>query len=88
MINERKLYYGEGEKRDLLSNLISANDEFLDDGEQRLGEVELIGTGLGLGLPARLSKYVRFRKHVHVLHCWTRGEDCLTGAEDHLISAA
>ena len=55
MINERKLYYGEGEKRDLLSNLISANDEFLDDGEQRLGEVELIGTGSRLGLSAYLS---------------------------------
>jgi len=44
MINERKHSCESDEKRDLLSNLVSANDEFLDDGEQRLGEAELIGT--------------------------------------------
>ena len=43
MIDERK--YSCEEKRDLLSNLISANNEFLDDGEQKLGEAELIGMG-------------------------------------------
>jgi len=44
MINERKHSCEGDEKRDLLSNLISANDELLDDGDQRLGEAELIGT--------------------------------------------
>ncbi|KAF9653356.1 cytochrome P450 [Thelephora ganbajun] len=43
MINERKLSDEKGEKRDLLSNLVSANEEFLDGGEQKLGEVELVG---------------------------------------------
>ena len=45
MINERKHSRERDEKKDLLSNLVSANEEFLDDGEQRLGEAELIGTG-------------------------------------------
>ena len=45
MINERKFSDVKDEKRDLLSNLVNANEEFLDDGEQKLGEVELIGTG-------------------------------------------
>ena len=44
MINERKFSDEKDEKRDLLSNLVNANQELLDDGEQRLGEVELIGT--------------------------------------------
>ena len=44
MINERKFSGEKGEKRDLLSNFVAANEEFLDDGEQKLGEVELIGT--------------------------------------------
>lgn len=43
MINERKLSNEKGGKRDLLSNLVNANEEVLDDGEQRLGENELIG---------------------------------------------
>ena len=43
MINERKLTNEESGKRDLLSNLVDANGELLDDGEQRLGEEELIG---------------------------------------------
>ena len=47
MINERKHSCEGDEKRDLLSNLVSANDELLDDGEQRLGEAELIGMGQG-----------------------------------------
>jgi len=88
MINERK-YSGENdEKRDLLSNLVNANEEFMDDGEQRLGEVELVGTGSGLGLLTRLLMHLSFRKHFHVLHCWTRGEDTLVNADDHLISVA
>ena len=44
MINEQKHSCERDEKRDLLSNLVNANDEFLDDGGQRLGEAELIGT--------------------------------------------
>jgi len=71
MINERKCSYERDEKRDLLSNLVSANEEFLDDGEQRLGEAELTGTGSGLGLLAQFLKCLPFRKHVHFLHCWT-----------------
>ena len=44
MINERKVSDEKDEKRDLLSNLVNANEEFSDDGEQKLGEAELIGT--------------------------------------------
>jgi hypothetical protein len=44
MINERRFSNDKDEKRDLLSNLVDANEEFSDDGEQRLGEEELIGT--------------------------------------------
>lgn len=69
MINDRKLSDNKDEKGDLLSNLVNANDEFLDDGEQRLGEVELIGTGSVPSLPTRLFTHLPFRKHVHVLHC-------------------
>src|SRR5579872_2301335 len=43
MINERKLANEKGEKRDLFSNLIKANEELLDDGKRILGEEELIG---------------------------------------------
>jgi len=68
MIDERKHSCGRDERRDLLSNLVSANEEFLDDGEQRLGEAELIGTGSGLGLPTQFLKRLPFRKHVHFLH--------------------
>ena len=45
MIDERKFSNEKDEKRDLLSNLVNANEELLEDGEQRLGEVELVGTG-------------------------------------------
>ena len=87
-INERKLY-GEGdEKRDLLSNLVDANEELSDDGEQRLGEVELIGLWLALGLRPHLLTPLPFRKHFHVLSCWTRGEDTLASADRQLITAA
>ena len=58
MINERKFSDEKDEKRDLLSNLIDANEELSDDGEQRLGEVELIGTLRSLlGPPARAFTY-------------------------------
>ena len=77
MIEERKDSYGRDERRDLLSNLVSANDEFSDDGEQRLGEGELIGTESGLGLTIQLLKFLPFRKRGHFLHGWTRGEDSL-----------
>ena len=53
MIDERKFSDEMDEKRDVLSNLINANEEFSDDGEQRLGEVELIGTRLALDPPVR-----------------------------------
>ena len=87
MIDERKHSCESGEKRDLLSNLVSANEELLDDGEQRLGEAELIGTGSGLGLLAQFLKYLPFRKRVHFLHGRTRGEDSLLNIEGHLIPA-
>ena len=44
MINEWKVSDEKDEKRDLLSNLINMNEEFLDDREQKLEEAELIGT--------------------------------------------
>ena len=43
LINKRRHSDEKGEKRDLLSNLVNANEEFSGDGEQRLGEEELIG---------------------------------------------
>jgi hypothetical protein len=45
MINERKLSDEKDEKMDLLSNLVDANEELLENGEQRLGDEELIGRG-------------------------------------------
>jgi len=75
MINERKFSDEKDEKRDLLSNFVTANEEFLDDGEQKLGEVELIGTPSGPVSLADLFMFLPFRKHVHVLRCWTRGEE-------------
>jgi hypothetical protein len=45
MINERKFSYKKDERRDLLSNLVDANEDLLYDGEQRLEEEELIGAG-------------------------------------------
>ena len=88
MINDRKFSGEKDERRDLLSNFLTANDEFSDDGEQRLGEVELIGTWSGLGLSACLFKLLPFRKHVHVLHCRTRGENTLASMGGRLIPAA
>ena len=72
MINERKFSYEKDEKRDLLSNLVDANEELSNDGEQKLGEIELIGTsGSGLDLSARSFTYLPFRKYFPFLHCWT-----------------
>jgi hypothetical protein len=48
MINEHKFSNEKGEKRDLLSNLVDANEEFMDDGGKRLGEEELIGSSSAL----------------------------------------
>jgi hypothetical protein len=88
MINERKFSDEKDEKRDLLSNLVDANEELSDDGEQRVGEVELIGTGPGLCPLAHSFIHLTFRKHFHVLHRWTRGEITLTKTDCRLISAA
>ena len=74
MINERKLSDKKDEQRDLLSNFVAANEELLDDGEQKLGEVELVGTSSGFWLSVHLFTRPPFRKHVHVLHRWTRGK--------------
>ena len=75
MINERKFSDEKDEKRDLLSNLVNANEELLDDGEQRLGEIELVGTRQTLCLPTHLLTPLSFRKRFHVLPRWVRGED-------------
>ena len=83
MINERKFSDEKGERTDLLSNLVNANDEFLEDGEQKLGEAELIGKGSSRGLPAHSFTHLTFRKHFHILRGWTRCEDTLTTIIDH-----
>ena len=83
-INERKFSDEKDEKRDLLSNLINANEELLVDGEQRLGEAELIGKKSALGLSTYLFIRIPFREHFHILHCWTRSEDTPTGANRRL----
>ena len=70
-INERKSSDEKDEKRDLLSNLVNANGEVLEDGEQRLDESELLGTRSALGLPAGLFTHLSSRKHVHFLRRWT-----------------
>jgi hypothetical protein len=41
--DQRKASGGRGERRGLLSNLVDANEELVDDGDQRLSEEELIG---------------------------------------------
>ena len=56
MINERKLSSGKDERRDLLSNLVSANEESLEDEGQRLSEDETFGMWPGLGLREHLFK--------------------------------
>ena len=76
-INERKLPDKKDEKRDLLSNLVNANEEVLEDGEQRLTEAELIGTRPALSPTTHLFTHPPSRKHVRILRRWTRGEDVL-----------
>ena len=61
MIDERKFSNEKNEKRDLLSNLIDANKELLEDGEKRLGEAELIGTESVLSLSTHLFTHLSFR---------------------------
>ena len=67
MIDERKSSNEGGERRDLLSNLVDANEELMNDGEQRLREEELIGKKSGLD-----SSFADPppRKHFHLLPCW------------------
>ena len=71
LINKRKHSDEKDEKRDLLSNLINANEEFLGDGEKRLGEEELIGACQRFVKRPASSKLLLLSKHVHVLHGWT-----------------
>ena len=85
MINERRFSDEKDEKRDLLSNLVNANEELLEDGEQRLGEVELIGTVSAFGLVAHWFTHILFRKCFHLLPCWTRGEGTLINMDRMLI---
>ena len=73
MINERRSSDGKDEKRDLLSNFIDANEEFLNDGERRLADEELIGT-FGDQCGSGLFEDFHFRKHFHVLPCGARGK--------------
>ena len=73
---------------DLLANLVDANEEFLEGGEQRLGEGELIGKGSGLGPPSHTFTHLTFRKHFHVLHGWSRGEDTPTDVNHRSTPAA
>jgi len=75
MISGRKYSDEKDEKRDLLSNLVNANEELLDDGEQILGEVELIGVWSTLDLSTHVFTHLPFRKYLHVLHRWARGEE-------------
>jgi hypothetical protein len=84
MIDERKFSDEKGERTDLLSNLVNANDEFLEDGEQKLGETELIGRRSSHDLLSHSFTHPTFRKHFHILRGWTRCEDTLTA--DHRSS--
>ena len=52
MINERRSSGDKDERRDLLSNLVDANEEFLDSGEQRLLHEEVIGMRSAVGVAA------------------------------------
>jgi hypothetical protein len=71
MINERKSSDEKDERMDLLSNLVNANNELLEDGEQKLGEVELLGKESGLGLLVHSFTRLASRKYFHILHRWT-----------------
>lgn len=86
MVNERKLSGDKGGKRDPLSYLMGANEEFLVDGEQGLSEEELFGTELRHVLQARLAESLLSSEHIHVLHCRKGGGDCLTIVDEVLIT--
>ena len=88
MINERKFSDEKDEKRDLLSNFVNANEELIEDGEQMLTEVELVGTGPVFGLLAHSFTHLPFRKRFHVLHCRTRGGDTRINADRRSTSTA
>ena len=81
MINDRKSSDEKDERMDLLSNLVNANNELLEDGEQKLGEVELLGKGSDLSLLVHSLTRLASRKHFYLLHRWTRGEDALTNTD-------
>ena len=85
LINERKFSDDKGGKRDLLSNLVNANEEVLDDGEQRLGEEELIGKWFALDPSTRLFTGPFLREYFHFLPGRIRGEDTLAIASGRLI---
>jgi len=87
LINERKFYHEKNEKRDLLSNLVNANEEFLDDGEQRLGEVELVGMCQYLATGPFVHSLLS-RERFRVLSRWTRGKDILVDTDRRLVSVA
>ena len=74
MIHKRKYSDEKDEKRDLLSNLINANEEVLHDGEQRLGEDELIDTQSERSPAICCFNAPPCRKRFCVLPCWARGE--------------
>ena len=86
LINERKLSNEKGEKRDLLSNLVDANEEVLDDGEQRLGEDELIGKRSLFGPVVHSFINPLLRKYLHFLSCRIRGKDTLVIADSYLLN--
>lgn len=87
MINERKSSYKRDERRDLLSNLVDANEELFEDGDQRLEEEELIGAGSSHRPTVHLLTSLSFRKHFHVLCCWIWGKDVPVSAGGSLVSA-
>ena len=80
MIDEKKLSSDENKDRDLLSNLVRANDEFLEDGEQGLSDNELFGMGSEF-VCGSLFKRLSSRKHLHILLWRTRGEDGLPNVD-------
>ena len=49
-----------GKKRDLFSNLINVNEWLPDNGEQKLGEAELVGTISAFCLRSHLFTCLRF----------------------------
>ena len=86
MINKRKFSNEKDGKRDLLSNLVDANEDFMDDGEQRLGEEELIGERSAFDLATHLFTNLPLRKYLHLLPCRIRGKHTPASVDDRLIS--